>query len=246
VGATEVAKLFSHTRKDQKHRDFRRSHNIDSIPMPRTLFFDLDGTLIDSAVGITRCVAYSLERMGHPGLPEEELRSWIGPALRVSYGKLFASAADVERAVELYRERFEIEGWREHAIYAGIGEAVEAVYAAGHRLAVVTAKNEPHARRIVTTLPFGHRFKDIIGATPDGRISHKPELIAEALSRLDARAEQCIMIGDRHLDIEGALHHGMRGIGVLWGFGSEGELRDAGAHALVTTPQALTVSLLGS
>jgi phosphoglycolate phosphatase len=210
----------------------------------QTLFFDLDGTLIDSAVGITRCVAYSLERMGHPGLPETELRGWIGPALRVSYAKLFDSAADVERAVELYRERFEIEGWREHTIYAGIGEAVEAVHAAGHRLAVVTAKNEPHARKIVTTLPFGHRFEDIIGATPDGRLSHKPELIAEALARLDLRAGHCVMIGDRHMDIEGALHHRMRGIGVLWGFGSEDELRDAGADALAATPRALAALLL--
>jgi phosphoglycolate phosphatase len=213
--------------------------------MPRTLFFDLDGTLIDSAVGITRCVAYSLDRMGHPGLPEDELRGWIGPALRVSYGNLFASAVDVERAVGLYRERFEVEGWREHTIYAGIGEAVEAVHAAGHRLAVVTAKNEPHARRIVDALPFGDRFEDIIGATPDGRLSHKPELIAEALSRLDLDARDCTMIGDRHLDIEGAQHHGMRGIGVLWGFGSECELRGAGADAVVPTPEALRALLTG-
>jgi phosphoglycolate phosphatase len=212
----------------------------------QTLFFDLDGTLIDSAVGITRCVAYSLERMGHPGLPEGELRRWIGPALRVSYGQLFDSAADVERAVELYRARFETEGWREHTVYAGIGEAVEAVHAAGHRLAVVTAKNEPHARKIVATLPFGHRFEDIIGATPDGRLSHKPELIAEALARLDLRAGQCAMIGDRHMDIEGAVHHRMRGIGVLWGFGSEDELRDAGADALAATPHALAALLLGA
>ena len=85
----------------------------------RTLFFDLDGTLIDSAVGITRCVAYSLERMGHPGLPDDALRGWIGPALRVSYGKLFDAPADIERAVALYRERYDVEGWAEHTVHAG-------------------------------------------------------------------------------------------------------------------------------
>ena len=111
---------------------------------------------------------------------------------------------------------------------------------------MVTAKNEPHARKIVDTLPFGHRFEDIIGATPDGRISHKPELIAEALTRLGLQSDHCIMIGDRHLDIEGALHHGMRGVGVLWGFGSEDELREAGAYALVRTPDALPTLLSGT
>lgn len=210
--------------------------------MKQTLFFDLDGTLIDSAVGITRCVSFALERMGHPGLPEPELRRWIGPALRVSFGQLFNSAADIERAVELYRERFEIEGWREHEIYPGIGDAVTRLHDAGHQLAVVTAKNEAHARKIVATLPFGQRFEDIIGATPDGRLSHKPELIAEALARLDLRAELCVMIGDRYMDIEGARHHGMPGIGVLWGFGSEEELRTAGATTLVGTPRDLLIA----
>ena len=209
----------------------------------QTLFFDLDGTLIDSAVGITRCVAYALERMGHPGLPEDELRSWIGPALRVSFGKLFASAAEIEHAVALYRERFESEGWREREIYHGIGDAVLALHHSGYRLAVVTAKNEPHARKIVSTLPFGHHFEDIIGATPDGRLSHKPELIAEALARLSLSASDCSMIGDRHMDIDGARHHAMHGIGVLWGFGSEQELRDAGAHAIVAAPQHLPAAI---
>ena len=214
----------------------------------RTLFFDLDGTLIDSAVGITRCVAYSLDRMGHPGLPAEALRGWIGPALRVSYGRLFDDPADVERAVALYRERYDVEGWAEHVVYAGIGDAIEALHAAGCRLAVVTAKNEPHARRIVDTLPFGHRFDDVIGATLDGRLSHKPELIAEALARFGIGAEAapglCTMIGDRDLDIVGAAHHGLRGIGVLWGFGDADELRAAGAHALAAAPDALPALLL--
>ena len=215
----------------------------------RTLFFDLDGTLIDSAVGITRCIAYSLERMGHPGLPADAYRGWIGPALRVSYGRLFDDPADVERAVALYRERFEEVGWTEHTVYAGIGDAIEALHAAGCRLAVVTAKNEPHARRIVETLPFGHRFDDIVGATPDGRLSHKPELIAEALARLGIAADVapglCTMIGDRDLDIAGAAHHGLRGIGVLWGFGDADELRAAGAQALAAAPGALPALLLG-
>jgi phosphoglycolate phosphatase len=208
-----------------------------------TLFFDLDGTLIDSAVGIARCVAHALDGLGHPGLPAAELRRWIGPALRTSFGTLFEDPGDVERAVALYRERYDAVGWTEHTVYDGIGTAVTTLHAAGHRLAVVTAKNEPHARRIVSTLPFGHCFDDVIGATPDGRLSHKPELIAEALHRLDLHPDGCTMIGDRHLDIEGARHHGMRGIGVLWGFGDEDELRAAGAHGLAHAPQALAALL---
>lgn len=164
-----------------------------------TLFFDMDGTLIDSAVGITRCVEHAMVQMGLPVPP--------------------------------------------HEVYAGIGETIEALHAAGHRLAVVTAKNEPHARKIVDHLPFGHRFDDVIGATLDGRISHKDELIAEALRRFALNPGACWMIGDRRMDIEGARHHGMRNIGVLWGFGGEAELREAGALHLAAAPRELPTLL---
>ncbi|KRG65254.1 HAD family hydrolase [Stenotrophomonas terrae] len=208
-------------------------------------FFDLDGTLIDSAVGITRCVAYALEKMDQPVPGDAELRKWIGPALRTSFTPVFGDAQRVEQAVELYRERFDVLGWQEHEIYAGIGEVVQGLHAAGHRLAVVTAKNEPHARRIVAHLPFGECFEDIIGATPDGSRSHKPELIAEALQRLSLQPAPCWMIGDRRMDIEGARHHGMRNVGVLWGFGGREELQAAGAGALAATPEELAVVLRG-
>lgn len=204
-----------------------------------TLFFDMDGTLIDSAVGITRCVAHALLRMGLEVPPDAELRRWIGPSLRTSFAPLLHDPARVEEAVEHYRERFETHGWAEHELYDGIDAAVRTLHASGHRLAVVTAKNEPHARKIAAHLPFGHLFEDVIGATPDGSRSHKPELIEEALSRLALPAEHCVMIGDRHMDIEGARHHGMRNIGVLWGFGGEVELRAAGAVHLASSPAQL-------
>lgn len=208
-----------------------------------TIFFDMDGTLIDSAAGITRCVAHALSRMGLPVPPERELRRWIGPSLRTSFAPLLRDDARVEEAVLHYRDRFEEIGWTEHEIYAGIAETVETLHAAGHRLAVVTAKNEPHARKIAAHLPFGHRFADIVGATVDGSRSHKPELIAEALRRLGVAPQDCWMIGDRHMDIEGARHHGLRHVGVLWGFGDEAELRGAGAERLASHPRELAALL---
>lgn len=204
-----------------------------------TLFFDLDGTLIDSAVGITRCVAHAFEQMGEPVPDEATLRTWIGPSLRVSFAPILKDDARVEQAVGHYLHRFEHHGWLEREVYPGIADVIESLHAAGHRLAVVTAKNEPHARKIIATLPFGHRFVEIVGATVDGRISHKPQLIAEALRRLGAEPAECTMIGDRRMDMEGAVHHGMRGIGVLWGFGSEDELLTAGASALARRPAEL-------
>jgi phosphoglycolate phosphatase len=207
-----------------------------------TLLFDLDGTLIDSATGITRCVAHALRTLGEPVPDDASLRQWIGPSLRDSFGPLLGDAARTERAVALYLERFEAIGWSEHTLYPGIADAIEALHAAGHRLAVVTAKNEPHARKIIGEMPFAARFETVSGATTDGRISHKPALIAAALERLQVAADACWMIGDRRMDIDGANHHGMRSLGVAWGFGGEQELRDAGATKIVHRTSELTAA----
>lgn len=207
--------------------------------MTPTLFFDLDGTLIDSAVGITRCVAHALERVQHPVPDDAVLRTWIGPALRTSFAPLLGDSTRVEEAVLAYLERFEAVGWTEHELYPDIADVVTTLHARGHRLAVVTAKNEPHARRIVSHLPFGHLFEDVIGATLDGVRSQKPELIAEALQRLQRDPSECTMIGDRKMDIAGAKFHGMANVGVLWGFGGEEELIEAGADRLAAAPRDL-------
>lgn len=208
-----------------------------------TLFFDLDGTLIDSQVGITTCIAYALQKMEHPVPARETLLGWIGPSLRTTFAPLFIEPARVEQAVGYYRERFDAEGWREHTVYPQVEDALRTLHARGHRLAVVTAKNEPHARRILAHLPFGGLFEDIIGSTLDGSRSHKPELVGEALRRLQVSPTQCWMIGDRRMDIEGARHHGLRSIGVLWGFGGEAELTEAGAGQLAREPVQLTTLL---
>lgn len=208
-----------------------------------TLFFDLDGTLIDSSVGITRSIAYALEQLQHPVPDAQALRAWIGPALRTSFQPLLGDAEKIEQAVAFYLERYGREGWTEHHVYDGVGAMLDAVRAAGHRLVVVTAKNENNARKILEHLPFGDHFEQVIGSTLDGRLTHKVDLIGEALRRLQLQPAQCLMIGDRRMDIEGALQHGMRNIGVLWGFGSEDELREAGAQQLAVAPSQLPALL---
>ena len=204
-----------------------------------TLFFDLDGTLVDSEIGIVGSIAHAFAQLGQPVPASDALRAWIGPPLRDSFQAHFADPALVEQALALYRQRYDAQGWREHTVFPAIGAAVEALAAAGHRVAVVTSKNERFARRIVETLPFAAHFEEVVGASDDGLRRFKSDLIAEALRRLSLQPAQCVMIGDRRMDIEGANHHGMRSIGVLWGFGDAAELRQAGAGALAQEPAQL-------
>lgn len=206
--------------------------------------FDLDGTLIDSETGIVASIGYALEKLGAAVPPREELRSWIGPPLRMTFPRVLGDdAATIERAVELYRERYSATGWSEHVVYAGVAEAIAALAAAGTTLAVVTSKAALYAPRIVASLPFGAAFARVYAVPPDSAHSEKATMIAQALADFGVAADDAAMVGDRHFDIEGARANGVRAIGAGWGFGSREELLEAGADAIAQTP-ALLVPLL--
>ena len=205
--------------------------------------FDLDGTLIDSELGITACIQHALAKLDVPA--PADLRPWIGPPLRHSFAPLLDhDPTRIEAAVEYYHERFATLGWREHAIYPGIASMVADLLAAGHRLAIVTSKPQRHAAPIIAELPFGASFEKIYGPDPASPHSEKASMIASALADFGAAPEDTVMIGDRRFDIEGAVANGVTGIGVLWGFGTRDELEQAGAHAVVTHPEHLGALLL--
>jgi phosphoglycolate phosphatase len=208
--------------------------------LTKLALFDLDGTLIDSEVGIVASTQYALTKLGAPVPPREVLRTWIGPPLRVTFATVLGDDPDmIERAVALYRERFADVGWREHEVYAGVADAIDALTRDGVMLAVVTSKPDLYAGRIVASLPFGHRFARVYSVHAGSAHSGKAEMIADALADFATAPEQAAMVGDRHFDITGARANGVRGIGAAWGFGSVAELDEAGAHAIAHAPEEL-------
>lgn len=212
----------------------------------RLVLFDLDGTLIDSEVGITTSMAHALREVGADVPPPEVLRSWIGPPLRASFPSVLGGDdGRVDLAVTHYLERFRQIGWREHSVYPGIAELVAGLANRGARLAVVTSKIIEQARRIVDHLPFGHHFDAVYGPEPGTRTSEKAALVARAVKDLGASARNTTMIGDRRFDVEGARANAVRSIGVLWGFGGREELQAAGADSIVESVASLAAQLHG-
>jgi phosphoglycolate phosphatase len=206
----------------------------------RLALFDLDGTLIDSQVGIFGSLRHAFAQIGAALPAPEVLRTWIGPPFHQTFPSVLGGdAALVESAIAHYREHYIATGWAEHTVYDGIADAVETLHRQGAELGVVTTKVLPQARKIVAHLPFGAHFVRVYG--PDAKTSHssKAEMIAEALADFAVSPEHAVMIGDRHFDIDGARANGVRGIGVTWGFGSVEELKTAGAHAIAQAPMEL-------
>lgn len=208
------------------------------------ILFDLDGTLIDSEIGITRSMQHALRALGVEPPSQETLRSWIGPPLHASFPSVLGDdAARVDLAVDHYRERFNDIGWSEHSVYPGIADLIAMLAARGNQLAVVTSKIEDQARRIVGNLSFGHHFDAVYGPAMGARSSEKAVLVALALQEMDGSPDNTVMIGDRRFDIEGARANGVPSIGVLWGFGEVEELREAGADHIVVAPADLETCL---
>lgn len=204
--------------------------------MAGTVLLDLDGTLTDPQVGITRSIRHALETLDLPVPAEPELLSFIGPPLKDTFDRLFGDADLTQRCLALYRERFSTVGLYENRVFAGIPEMLEILRSAGYRLILATSKPHVFARRILEHFDLAKYFSAIHGAELDGTRAQKSALIAHILAAENVTAGTAVMIGDREHDVLGAGANGIETIGVLYGYGDVAELQAAGVAAMVMSP----------
>jgi phosphoglycolate phosphatase len=211
----------------------------------RHLFLDLDGTLTDPAPGIGACFAHAARALGHADVTEAAMRRFIGPPLREAFCEILATRdeARIEHAVRIYRERFGSVGLFENSVYPGVIEALGRLAAAGYALSLVTSKPAPYAERIVHHFGLRALVPHVYGAELSGERSTKAEQIALALEVERLVPRDACMIGDREHDVLGARVHGIRAIGVTWGYGSRTELEAAGADRVVDTLDELVAAV---
>ena len=176
----------------------------------RYILFDLDGTLTHSHPGIYGCFRYALEKMGLPEPKMEQLRRCIGPSLMYSFQNYFDMDEEMARvATANYRERYSVIGWQENAAIDGALEALKALKEAGYKTAMATSKPIVYAEKIAAMFGFSPYLDAEVGCGIDGSLPTKADVIAEAMRQLGASAEECLMVGDRFHDAEGAQVHGM-------------------------------------
>lgn len=210
------------------------------------ILFDLDGTLTDSAPGITAAAAYALSQYGVDVPDQRALLRFVGPPLRQSFMEFYGfSAAQAEEAVnKYYRAYYRERGLFECRVYDGVPEMLAALRACGGRLLLATSKPEVFARAVIERFDLLRFFEGVTGSNLDGTRENKAEVVACALEWAGVTdAASAVMVGDRRFDVEGARACGLDTIGVLYGYGSAGELTAAGAVALAPMP-ADVVSVL--
>lgn len=208
----------------------------------------MDGTLLDSAPGVTASAARALAAVGAPVPSMDELRRFVGPPMIESFRRVSQlDGKTAQKALQHYRKEYADHGTEQCIPYDGIIELLDHLHSAGMPMAVATSKVEDQAIRLARRFGIEGHFVNICGASDrDGRAS-KSEVIAELLLRLQSEGVDTsspAMVGDRSYDIAGAAHHGIPTIFVRWGYGDAGEASQAAAVA--TTPAALLPLILSN
>lgn len=202
--------------------------------MYRYALFDLDGTLTDSSEGIINAIIYALRKKGYDVPERTELVPFIGPPLAESFERyLDLPGGEGQKMVEVYREYFSTRGLFENRVYAGVPAMLSALENAGVKICLATSKPEKFARQILEHFDLDGYFDHVVGATLDGTLGRKSDIIRKVLEDMDVTdCTQAVMVGDREYDIKGAHDSHLDSIGVLYGFGDRTELEEAGATRL--------------
>lgn len=211
--------------------------------MIRTVLFDLDGTLTDSREGIVNSVKYTVEKLGGPMPDPQTLLKFIGPPLQESFMEYCGySREKAVEGVQVFREQYVPVGQYENAAVAGGRELLERLKAKGYTLALASSKPEELCVSICARFGFTPSLAAVTGS-PAGADWGKVDVIREAMRRLgltDADKPAILMVGDRKYDVLGAAECGIACVGVeFFGYAAPGELAEAGAAAVVQTPEEL-------
>lgn len=209
------------------------------------ILFDLDGTLTNPMMGITKSVRYALNYYGIEVNDLCDLLPFIGPPLRESFRDFYGfDEVKAQEAVEKYREYFSVDGLFDNEVYEGIEACLKKLKANGKVLLLATSKPEKFAKQILEHFDLAKYFTFIGGSEFNAR-EKKAEVIEYVLTANHVNTDDAIMVGDRKHDIIGAHENNLTCVGVLYGFGSIEELQDNKADYIVESVKSLELLLLG-
>lgn len=186
----------------------------------KAAIFDLDGTLLDTSEGIIAAVRYTTERYGLRSLNEEEIKSFIGPPIQHSFGRIYGvSGAELAELAGAFRDRYKDYDLLKAVAYDGIFDVFEALSKSGNRSAVSTYKRQDYAERILRHFGFD-RYTDIMwGSDFEGKLTKSDIILKSLASAGITDRSDAVMIGDSDNDAKGAALLGLDFVGVTYGFG---------------------------
>jgi phosphoglycolate phosphatase len=206
------------------------------------VLFDLDGTLIDSAPGITRCLAQTIRDFGGPSVSPASLVPFVGPpVVDTLRGFTDLPQSRLPDAVEHYRALYLESGIAQSSVFAGIPALLGMLRELRIPAAVATSKRTSHARAILDQHNLASAFVTISGAAEDDSAADKPAVIAAALHGLGRSSAHPVLVGDRSFDMRGAEVLDIPAVFAGWGYGDVAEAE--GAAVIANHPDEVAAAL---
>ncbi len=216
------------------------------------VLFDLDGTLTDPKEGITKSVQYALRSFNIDEPDLDKLEPFIGPPLRDSFRDFYGiDGEDTEKAVTVFRERFETKGINENQIYPGMAQLLHDLKERGVMLAIASSKPQEFVHIVLRNFGIEDCFSVIVGCEKDGTRDTKIEVLTESLAQLKKKAgrrfkvEKTLMVGDRKFDVEASKQLGIASAAVTYGYAPEGELEACGPDYMADSVEQLEEIITG-
>lgn len=221
----------------------RRAFNPRAIKLA---IFDLDGTLIDSRLDLVHSVNAALRHIGREGLPDDVIASYVGDGAPVlikrALGGEHVDEAVVRKGLEFFLTYYRAHKLDHTTVYPGIPQALTTIQHSGNgtprKLAVLSNKPVGPSRAIVDALGLGPFFAQVYGGNSFATKKPDPEGARRLLEESSVSAEQAVMIGDSHTDIETGRNAGLYTIGVTYGFAPH-TLSEADPDVVVDAPRDL-------
>lgn len=212
------------------------------------ILFDFDGTIMDTSPGIydsfDRVIAhYKLD------FPRSQYQRMIGPPLRESFRTILGIPQDeIQNATKVYRDYYTVEGMYNANVYPGVVQLIEKLRKSGKKIYTATSKPEILTKQILEKKGLIDLFDFVGGSDMEekGRVEKK-DVVKYVLEtqNLSDNKDNCILIGDRNFDVNGAHEAGIKCAGILWGFGNRKEFLECGADWILETPEDVEKFILG-
>ncbi|WP_338863211.1 HAD family hydrolase [Myxococcus stipitatus] len=211
----------------------------------RAVFFDLDGTLVDSLGDIADAMNHALVRHGLPAHPEPAYRRFVGEGVR-ELARRAVPAGREELAglvLETYRAYYEEHLFDRTAAYPGILGMLSALAGQGVVMGVLSNKSDGFVKQLVERLLPGVPFRVVYGERQGVPRKPDPTAVLGMAAELNVEPLTCGFVGDTAVDMLTARAAGMYGVGVTWGFRDAEELHSHGARVVATTADELLTAL---
>lgn len=189
------------------------------MPKYKLVIWDVDGTLLDTSLGLLACTRFMIDSLGLSNVSDEVLRSFVGPRIQDSLKRVYGlTGEDLSNAAAVFRNHYKEGDVLKAEPYPGISELLPALHNAGIKMAVATNKRQDFTDSLMRKFGFDKYLDCVFGTDPIGKFVKK-DLINMCIDYFhDIDKADAVMIGDSAYDAEAAQEVGVDFLGVTYGF----------------------------